>query len=743
MLKCRVSRLAPALAASAVIAPAVIRGRGLFPAGALWRIPPWTGVVPPDAGAGILSDQYLAFWPWRLYQHAHAFAAWNPLILGGVPFAGCVQAAPYYPVNLLLSWLPPVAFSWASAFLKVFAAGLFTSLFVRRLGASKDAAALSGLTFALGGFMIAWLGHPHANTACLLPALFWSLHRLSESRSLKDSAILALVTGCALLGGHPPTMIHAAAVSAAYAIFLLVNTSGAGTIHKARFCVSAAAGVLFGAMLAAPAILPFLEYLPHTSAALASDHLARWSERLPSWLLLHLVMPLASGSPALGSEVLAGIFPLPGHANFIERAAWTGLIPIVYACFAARRRGEARFFAVLAVVSLLSALGAFSPAWKSLPLFSSINPTRMLLFWTFAVAVLAGLGYDAVKPSRRGTAALIGCSALLLSLYLSKSWSSWGELLPSERLFTFKVSVLLVLEAAAAVWSLRKPSHAVPLASVFLLIPALGVNPSAPSSSLYPETPGIQALRETAGEGRVFALGSALDPDTAMPFGLRDARGRDFASPRRYEELARGKAGDFAFWSDAKEVPNPALFSIGALAATEKTRHLVPKGWKPVYAGEIDVYAAPKPAKRAHFVADARAVAPAEAFAAVTHPSFDPAKVLWLDDGPAPAPSKAKGSARFLADGSGEVRLAVESDGPGWLVLHDTHLPGWVASVNGEPAAIRRANYAFRAVAVPGGNAEVVFEYRPFSLALGVCLAAMSIILVIGLWVVGADRDRR
>ena len=100
---------------------------------------------PADGGNGLLSDQLLNFWPWRLYMRSELlhgrFPLWNPLIAGGVPFAGCVQAAPFFPTSLLLAALPPAAWSLAAAFLKLFAAGFLTSLHARRLGAGRTGAA--------------------------------------------------------------------------------------------------------------------------------------------------------------------------------------------------------------------------------------------------------------------------------------------------------------------------------------------------------------------------------------------------------------------------------------------------------------------------------------------------------------------------------------------------------------------------------------------------------------------------
>jgi hypothetical protein len=67
---------------------------------------------------------------------------------------------------------------------------------------------------------------------------------------------------------------------------------------------------------------------------------------------------------------------------------------------------------------------------------------------------------------------------------------------------------------------------------------------------------------------------------------------------------------------------------------------------------------------------------------------------------------------------------------PGWLVLTDTFYPGWNAYLDGKRVPIVRANYLFRAIAVPAGAHRVVFRYEPVSFYAGL-LTALSFIAVL------------
>ncbi len=55
----------------------------------------------------------------------------------------------------------------------------------------------------------------------------------------------------------------------------------------------------------------------------------------------------------------------------------------------------------------------------------------------------------------------------------------------------------------------------------------------------------------------------------------------------------------------------------------------------------------------------------------------------------------------------------------GYLVFSETYYPGWHVSVDGQPAPILRANYAFSAIFLKAGDHEVERVYRPNSFLLG------------------------
>ncbi len=732
---------AAAVVAAAValfLAPVLLRGRGLFPAGALALYAPWSRYFPPGRGA-LWSDPVLEFWPWRLFLRAQILSGrlplWNPLIEAGVPFAGCAQAAMFFPTEIGLAWLPAAAWSMASAFLKLAAAGIFTALHARRLGAGRTGAALAGVVFALSGFMIAWLGHPQTNVACLLPALFWTLGRAVDAPSARRWAASSLVVGLIFLGGHPPTALHVLGAGAAYALFL--SWPKPAPLRRSLL-TSAGISTLLGAGLAAPALLPYAEYLKFSSTAAAAAALARWRFHLPWSLPLHLILPLSAGTATNSDPVLQAAFGLDFSSNFLERAGWVGIPALMLAALAVRRgweKRETRFHLALAVFGLAAAVGLppLPWIWRLVPGLSAANPTRLLLMFCFGAATLAGLGADAPElgDERRLAAAALGVALAFAAACAFVYGAVWSLLPAAARGFCAGQLVMALVEIAAAAALVVRPRArrwAPLIAAAFLMRLDWGVNPSAPQAALYPVTPGIAALAQAAGSDRMIALGSALPADVGMVWGLRDARGQDFTTPSRYERLVRGGVGDFGFFGSAESIPaSRRLLAITAFAAASEAAPAAVPGWTLVHDGALRVFRADAPAPRALFVPEALSVPSESAWRLARDPRFDPARAVLLDDWfTPPSAPRSRGSARIVYDSPGRVDVEADGDGPGWIVLLDSWFPGWRVTVNGAPASLRRADYCFRAVAVPAGRSTASFRYVPYSFYTGLLIALAS-----------------
>jgi hypothetical protein len=108
---------------------------------------------------------------------------------------------------------------------------------------------------------------------------------------------------------------------------------------------------------------------------------------------------------------------------------------------------------------------------------------------------------------------------------------------------------------------------------------------------------------------------------------------------------------------------------------------------------------------------------------------------------PAAGPPGAA-SVEIVAATPARVRVATVTQAPAWLVLGDTWYPGWRARVDGQDAALWRANHAFRAVHLPAGRHEVEMRFVPDSVRRGAALSALAGLAVLALALPWPRRER-
>ena len=160
---------------------------------------------------------------------------------------------------------------------------------------------------------------------------------------------------------------------------------------------------------------------------------------------------------------------------------------------------------------------------------------------------------------------------------------------------------------------------------------------------------------------------------------------------------------------------------------------------KSFYTGsdkKLMVYRLKDPAPRAYFASKVHwAGSQEKALESLLDPKFLYQGTAILEGtGQQDIQSDVTGQVRIMNYENNSVRCAVEAGGKGYLVLVDSYYPGWSATLDGSPVAIRRANYAFRAVEVPPGKHVVEFRYRPWSFYLGFLLSGLTLAIGVTVW---------
>jgi uncharacterized membrane protein YfhO len=114
--------------------------------------------------------------------------------------------------------------------------------------------------------------------------------------------------------------------------------------------------------------------------------------------------------------------------------------------------------------------------------------------------------------------------------------------------------------------------------------------------------------------------------------------------------------------------------------------------------------------------------------------NFQPGKTVLVaskDKQTIPTLTPSQQTLNLLSYEPNQVKISVNTDTPKLLFISDTYDTGWNAIVNGKPATVYRADYAFRGVLVPAGKSTVLLTYQPKSFTVGLIVSFVAFIFTL------------
>jgi len=768
----------------------VLKGHVLSAADTLYVFYPWKPYTPDDIIAPrnkLLGDIPRQFYPFLAYAKSEVLEGrlplWNPGMYTGQPFVASMQSAVFSPFTAIayIFPLPQATVFIAAAVLLVGGVGMF--VFARSLGLWWPAATFAGIAWLLNPFSVIWLEHYVApSNAAWLPWTLWASDLLLARRRPKHVFLLAGLVALILLSGHPETSFKCLVLAGLYGLFRVVvmkqGLRGFGLLSLGYVC---------GILLAAIQLLPFLEYMRESWVVQVRGETAI-NRLFPSFeTIVTMVVPNFWGNPS-AIEYLVTTNRFGYNASYADQFVYPGIAAWLLAAVGlvwGRRDARIRFFAALGLVCALIMYGTpgLLEIVSALPL---LKVTRLALFGIvtlFALIVLAGFGMEALSRSlslnTRGAATatdrlwipaavMAGIMAATLIVFLV-----WNHVLlqTTNHLVTVLRYSCLALGMAAAALTLIILRVRAGL-STALFVPAMlallaidlvfmgrGYHPLIEPERAFPRLPEIQAVKQDPDLFRVGGWEWALFPNAGLAYGFQDLRGYDGMGPARYDTLLHARFQAYSeqhhgnvFHALTRFDQSTIFDLLNVKYVFGDPRAVLPEDHysKLEVGGRSPLYLNTRAFPRTFLVDHYRVENDDAAIATLHDGTIDLHRHVLLESDPPPnerpeaaSSPEGPGTTSVVQYLSSRVEIQTHSTGPRILVLTDLFYPGWQAYVDGRPAPLYRADYAFRGVPVPAGDHVVEFEYRPLSFMLGAAISGVTLLALLRWWAMSTWMQRK
>lgn len=691
----------------------------------------------------LLMDPALQFEPWLEFSRSMLrrgkLPLWNSFTGCGSPLLANGQSAVFDPFHAIayLGTLPRALAWMAAARLWVAGVGMFLLARCWRIG--PFGRWFAGLAYPFCGFMTVWLLFPLASVAAWLPWLFWATERHVRKHNSCSGALVSLIAGFVLLGGHVQTSAHVLGASFLYVIW-----------RRWRTAMVWLGWVALGVGVAAIEIVPLGAYLARSPV---------WADReaegAPAWALVRprildaacTAMPYVYGSQRRGMPNFAkalGVHNLnESAAGFAGLATLLWLAPLAWAA-----RGRYRRVAFLAALLVFGVMGAFgvppvANLFRALPIIKVIDNRRLLLWVAFCLVLLGAFGIERLprafsRTGQRRTVSLISpglWNALAFILFASAIVVSragpWlqaratahyaaatakglldetAALRNAERQVRDAVTFLPRYYAATAAlllgmswlyWAHRRglvSSNNTRLILTAATIGQLfafgfGLNPAIAPELYRAESEVIRYLKRVAPPpARIVAIGAELPPNVLMRFGLSDVRNYDSVELSRslawFEPIYEASAEKQARTSRRSVTWTSALRGLDRLKA----------------AGVTAIVGATPP--------------PSGTFEDVVRVGS-----VWV------ARVDKTRLAGIEFNDHGEIWIDARGESGDRKVVFETFDPGWRGELDGRPVPVDVHAGSFLSTRIAPGGRRLVLRYEPFEVRIALWVSGVCLVL--------------
>jgi hypothetical protein len=748
------SRLLPFLAVlffwMVFSSPYLFKGLVPFPSTYLADFfPPWSYEYGMPVKNNAMPDIISQIYPWKKLViesiRSGSIPKWNPYQFSGTPLLANYQSASFSPLNILFLLLPFIHAWSISILLQMLLSGLFMLLFVRGLHIGRAGSVVSAVSFMFCGFIVVWGAYGTLAFAILyLPLFLYSIENWFEKKKLRYLLVSTLVIPLSFFSGHFQTSLYFLATGFFYAVYKTIIKKDMHSFFSSFI------SICVGLCLSLPQIIPTLQlfYL-----SVRSD-IFTITEAIPWNYFPTIIAPDFYGNPVTRND---------WYGHYAEWASFTGSITFILALigvfFARKKHNAVLFFILLACMSLLLAFK--TPLTQiivslKIPILSTTAISRIIVLFSFSVAVLAGFGTDTLTYLW-SSSRLIKKVVVFTCIYLIALACLWILLLSHNSLF--------IIGSNNEMFSIAKRNLLLPsiltilffgllflgylrnnflrklilisiciLVSLDLLRFSSKWMPFESQKYVYPEAGVVTFLQKNASFNRVFGN---IGNEVHGYFGLQGIEGYDPLYIKRYGEFIQsaGSGSPEQAQRSVVQLNKNGLYTkkILDLLGVRFIVHAKADGrniwafpyWDypdsfsdtPVYSDTYyEIYENKNAFPRAFLVHEVIIENnEQEIIKRMFSQEIDLSKTVVLEQKPDYEIAECaqdqilKDSVVIKTYEANKIILDVFSECGGFIVLTDNHYPIWKAYVNGELTSIHRADYSFRSVFIPKGTSRVEF----------------------------------
>ena len=644
--------------------------------------------------------------------HGH-FPWWNPYEGLGQPLAGEMQSAALFPLTLLL--VVPTGLLWMHVLLEV-TAGVSTYFLLRRLSLPMTGCAVGGALFALNG-TFAWLANSVVNPLAFLPLLLLGVEQLlsdAPSPIKKGWYVIAVALALSLYSGFPEVAYFNSLVALAWFATRLFSLEAR---YRLRALRRLGVGVASGVALAAPILVPFVDFL---KVSYSGGHTAAIDG---TWALSFRSIPMLFDPYVFGS--------IYQNTHLVvewgEVGGFFGAGVIALALVGASGRRLRPLRVVLVAWILVALAGVFNllgvrRLWNVLPFVTSASLPRYIMpSCELAVIVLAVFGLaDLADNSRRAPRRLLIATVLMtlvaaLGLLLGQSLNHHLVLHGAARTLFFLagalpfVTLALVLAVRFSSSASSRATHVgliLVLESIcFFVVPTL----AAPTQVSVDHAP-LHFLQTHQGEERFVDL-SVLYPNWGSEFSINALNAIDLPFPQSFTTLIQnhlypGLRPRNAFTRDhiTQAVSQEVQLAAHLLSYEDASVKYLLAPSSLALSTQLQSL-------------DVRAVFHDQATTIYELPHARP---FFTTRTPCRVTSTNVDVARLSCS-----RATT-------LLRTELSMSGWSASVNGHSDAVTTVDGVYQQVRVPQGSSTVVFSFDPPDETLALTLGVLALFFLLG-----------